>query len=104
MALEGLIGEVEHKHWRGGSLPDLYRVRVHHPKSGITVTDDFTMDEIMGPLVELNHHDLAEGTLSDNAGTEGLSSDPDKKRRRLDRTLRRNPHGEDCSYWGKDNP
>lgn len=61
--LEGLIGEVECKHWRGGSLPDLYQVRVHHSKSGITVTDVFTMGEIQGPLVELNLHDLAEGTL-----------------------------------------
>ena len=52
LELEGLIGEVECKHWRGGNLPDLYRVRVHHPKSGITVTDDFDMDEIEGPLVE----------------------------------------------------
>ncbi len=52
LGLEGLIGEVEHNHWRGGSLPDLYRVRVHHPKSGITVTDDFGMNEIEGPLVE----------------------------------------------------
>jgi hypothetical protein len=62
--LEGLIGEVEYKHWRGGGgLPDLYRVRVHHPKSGITVTADFDLNEIEGPLVELNPHDLAERTL-----------------------------------------
>lgn len=63
--LEGLIGEVEYKHWRGVSprLPDLYRVRVHHPKSGITVTADFDLNEIEGPLVELNPHDLAERTL-----------------------------------------
>jgi hypothetical protein len=53
LGLEGLIGEVECKHWRGGTLPDLYRVRVHHPKSGITVTDDFDLNEIMGPLVEV---------------------------------------------------
>lgn len=52
LELEGLIGEVEHKHWRGGGLPDLYRVRVYHPRSGITVTDAFTGDEIEGPLVE----------------------------------------------------
>jgi len=53
LELEGLIGEDEHKHWRGGNfMPDLYSVRVHHPKSGITVTDSFTLDEIMGPLVE----------------------------------------------------
>ena len=61
LGLEGLIGEVEYKHWRGGTLPDLgrppYRVRVHHPKSGITVTDDFDLNEIEGPLVELNPHD-----------------------------------------------
>ena len=52
LELEGLIGKVEHEHLRGGNLPELYRVRVHHPKSGITVTDVFTMDEIEGPLVE----------------------------------------------------
>mgnify|MGYP003124789451 CR=1 FL=1 len=65
LELEGLIGEVEYKHWRGGTLPDwpragpwggnlpdLCRVRVYHPKSGITVTDCFTLDEIEGPLVE----------------------------------------------------
>ena len=63
LGLEGLIGEVKHKHWRGGSLPDLYRVRVHHPKSGITLTDDFDLNEIEGPLVELNPHDLAGRTL-----------------------------------------
>ncbi len=58
LELEGLIGEVECKHWRGGTLPDLYRVRVHHPKSGITVTDDFDLNEIMGPLVEAGFRDL----------------------------------------------
>ena len=59
LELGGLIGEVEFKHWRGGMEPDLYRVRVHHPKSGITVTDDFDLNEIEGPLVELKPHDLA---------------------------------------------
>lgn len=54
LELEGLIGEVEFKHWRGGGLPDLYQVRVHHPKSGITVTDTFTLAEIEGPLVEMS--------------------------------------------------
>ena len=63
LELEGLIGEGEYKHWRGGSLPDLYRVRVHHPRSGITVTDNFDMNEIEGPLVELKLHDDPERTL-----------------------------------------
>ena len=63
LGLEGLIGEVEYKHWRGGSLPDLYRVRVHHPKSGITITETFDLNEIEGPLVEWNPHDLAGRTL-----------------------------------------
>lgn len=57
LELEGLIGEVEYKHWRSVSLPKLYRVRVHHPKSGITVTDDFDLNEIEGPVhVELEFH------------------------------------------------
>lgn len=63
LGLEGLIGEVEYKHYRPSALPDLYQVRVHHPKSGITVTADFDLNEIEGPLVELNPHDLAERTL-----------------------------------------
>ena len=74
LGLEGLIGEVEYKHWRGGSLPDLYRVRVHHPKSGITVTDDFYMDEIEGPLVEAG---FGKQPATDNAVTGSLSRDPE---------------------------
>lgn len=70
LELEGLIGEVEHKHWRGGSLPDLYRVRVHHPRSGITVTDDFTGDEILDPLVEAG---FGKQPSTDNAVTGSLS-------------------------------
>lgn len=57
LGLGGLIGEVEYKHYRPASLPDLYRVRVHHPKSGITVTDDFDLNEIEGPLVECHSLD-----------------------------------------------
>ena len=55
LGLEGLIGEVEHREfsrrWWGGNLPDLYRVQVHHPESGITIISDFTRNEIEGPLV-----------------------------------------------------
>lgn len=73
LELEGLIGEVEHQHYRPSSLPDLYRVRVHHPKSGITITDDFLMNEIEGhtgvhggfghPIAELALHSDPERTL-----------------------------------------
>lgn len=74
LGLEGLLGEVEYKHWRGGTLPDLYRVRVHHPKSGITVTDTFDLNEIEGPLVEA---DFGKQPATDNAVTGSLSRDPE---------------------------
>ena len=74
LGLEGLIGEVEYKHWRGGNLSGVYRVRVHHPRSGITVTDTFTLDEIVGPLVEAG---FDKQPVTDNAVTGGTASPRD---------------------------
>jgi len=104
LGLGGLIGEVEYKHWRGGNLPDLYRVRVHHPKSGITVTDDFDLDEIEGPLVEAG---FGKQPATDNAVTGSLSRDPGNSRRcpyspaECGRPYC--PHGLYCAH-GKDKP